>query len=196
MKLFFDTETTGKAEMRLPHDHPSQPHIVQFAALLTDDQGQEASVFSVIIKPDGWTIPDEAAAIHGITTQHAEQCGVPIACALSMFSMLALTADTLIAHNIDFDDFVTRGEYARLGKEPRHAKLTKFCTMKASTQLCQIPNQYWKPGRDRYKWPKLEEAMRIILRKELQGAHDAFADMKGCAELYFHLAAQSALPSV
>lgn len=59
MKLFFDAETTGKAAMREPYNSPRQPHIVQLAALLTDDDGIERGAMNVIVRPDGYGIPDE-----------------------------------------------------------------------------------------------------------------------------------------
>lgn len=182
MNLFFDTETTGKCDFRCSAEYDGHPRIVQFAALLCDEKGKEMAMFSAIVKPSGWTVPDEAAAIHGVTTDIAERAGVPVACVLSMFGMMAAQADTVIAHNIDFDDLVTRSEYCRAEKQPRFASLAKFCTMKATTNLCKLPGNYGK-----YKRPKLEEAYRILLGKELMGAHDALADVRACAELFFHL---------
>lgn len=180
----FDCETTGRAEFRRPCHDPSQPRIVQLAALLMDDEGTERGAFSAIILPDGWTIPDEAAAIHGITTEIAIACGVPLVIALSMFNMFAKQADTIIAHNIDFDAFVTEGEFVRAEKTARFLTLKRFCTMKASTPLCRLPSKF--KGGD-FKWPKLSEAVKILLGKELIGAHDALADVRACAELYFHI---------
>lgn len=186
--LFFDTETTGKADFTAGHQSPYQPRIVQFAALLCDDQGAELGMFSTIIKPDGWRIPAEAAAIHGITTEKAEECGVPILCALSMFSMFAAVADTVVAHNIDFDALVCRSEYFRAGKSARFdERPNKFCTMKPTTALCKIPHVKRWPGSGPYKYPKLQEAYPILLGKQLEGAHDALADVRACAEIYFWL---------
>ena len=43
MKLFFDVETTGLADFNKRARDPSQPHIVQLAALFTlDDQAKAA----------------------------------------------------------------------------------------------------------------------------------------------------------
>lgn len=39
MILFFDTETTGFPHKSKPVDHPDQPHVVQLAAELTEDDG-------------------------------------------------------------------------------------------------------------------------------------------------------------
>lgn len=182
MKVFFDTETTGKCDFRAGLEYDGQPRIVQMAALLTDDAGEELGMFSVTIQPDGWRIPEEAAAIHGITTEMASVSGVPIVRALGMLSSFCHQSDELIAHNIDFDHLVTMSEYYRAGKTARIASMARFCTMKAATDLCELPGNYGK-----YKWPKLSEAMSILLKKELIGAHDALADVRGCAELYFFL---------
>lgn len=75
MITFFDTETTSKADFRSPPDAPHQPRLVQFAALLCDDAGEEVSSVSIIIKPNGFTIPEEASKIHGITTEIANARG-------------------------------------------------------------------------------------------------------------------------
>jgi len=191
MKLFFDTETTGKAEFRLPPDDPSQPRIVQLGALLTDDSGMELSSLNLIIKPDGWTVPKEASDIHGITNEVAEKIGVPIRYALRVFRLLWNASDTVVAHNSDFDLLLIEGEFFRHAGgqtswgEPRDT----FCTMRAMTPICKLPGNYGK-----YKWPKLQEAHVHCFGKEFDGAHDAMADVRACAEVYFWLQSQKAKP--
>lgn len=189
MKLFFDTETTGKADFRSDHDAPIQPHIVQLAAILTQDDGTERGSINVIIKPDGWTIPDEAASIHGITTEIAEVFGVQLDSALALFSNLIHASDELVAHNIDFDVFVTQCDLLRCRKQPgasvcsdRLGNIRKFCTMKSSTNICKLPGNYGK-----YKWPKLTEAHKHFFGTEVEGAHDAMVDLRACKRIYFAL---------
>lgn len=180
MTIFFDTETTGKAEFRLPPEHPSQPHIVQLAAIMVDDNRVERASMSVIIAPDGFSIPKEAADIHGITTEIASRCGVPLVSGLYLFSKLCEVATDVVAHNMDFDYIMMRAECARLNKPCRMSELTHFCTMRAATDHCKLPGNYGK-----YKWPKLEEAYRHFMGSEFVGAHDALADVRGCAAVYF-----------
>ena len=75
--LFYDTETTGLPDFKAPSEAPHQPHIVQLAALLVDpDSRQTIASMDVIVRPAGWTIPGEVAAVHGITTERAEAVGV------------------------------------------------------------------------------------------------------------------------
>lgn len=59
MIIFYDTETTGLPLWREPSEHPDQPHIVEIASM------------NALIRPDGWTISPEAAAIHGISQERA-----------------------------------------------------------------------------------------------------------------------------
>jgi DNA polymerase-3 subunit epsilon len=183
--LIFDTETTGKANFRLPATHPSQPRIVQLAGVLLDHNLTECASFSFIVKPDGWAIPDEAAAIHGITTAIAAELGISIEVALSVFRQFHDLASVRVAHNIDFDDLVLTADIHRATQAV--CTLTgaaRFCTMQAMTPLCKLPSvsPYARPGE--YKWPKLTEAYRHCFGKEMEGAHDALADVRGCAAIY------------
>lgn len=181
MKLFFDTETTGKALMRAPLDHPAQPHIVQLAALLCDEDGREAACVNLIVRPNRWSIPTEASDIHGITTEFAEKAGTPIGYVLDIFGGICQSANEVIAHNLDFDRFMHSLETTR--HECTDFLPTKwFCTMKATTPICKLPGQYGD-----YKWPKLSEAYRHLFNEELVGAHDALADVRACARIYFEL---------
>lgn len=98
--LFFDCETTGLPLFNEPSEHPDQPHMVQLAAVLADLETEKAiASMDVIIRPDGWTIPDDVAAIHGITTEHAMAVGVPEELALYLFMELWMGRNR-IAHNV------------------------------------------------------------------------------------------------
>lgn len=183
MKLFFDTETTGKADFHAPSDAPHQPHIVQLATLLTDDAGKEISSLNVIVNP-GVCIPVEASLIHGITDQLALKYGVPLKDALSMFMLLWDKADQLIAHNISFDLKLIKIASRRTGLDYA-APTNHYCTMHNSTKICQIPGT-----RGGYKWPKLSEAYRHAFGEDFSGAHNAMDDVRACAKLYFWLQGQ------
>lgn len=175
--LVFDTETTGKANFKLPPEHESQPRLVQLAVLLVDELGKEQASMNVIIRPAEFVIPKEASDIHGITTETAHSIGVPLLHALEPFGSLVKRADVLVAHNIDFDHLIMRGECARMCV-PFETRET-FCTMKAMTDICKLPGNYGK-----FKWPKLQEAHQHAFGVEFEGAHDAMADVRACARLY------------
>lgn len=72
MLLFYDSETTGLPLFDQPSEDPRQPHLVQLAAILCDEDGKTKASINLIIKPNGWVIGDEVAAIHGITQDVAQ----------------------------------------------------------------------------------------------------------------------------
>lgn len=183
-RLYFDTETTGfPARTAAPLEEC--PHIVQLAALLIDDTWGEVASMNVIIRPDGWTIPDYVAAIHGITNWHGETFGVTIHSALSLFTQMANQSSQIVAHNISFDMKLMCYEIERLGVESHCGFIAteRACTMALTTDLCRLPGKY--PGK--YKWPKLIEAYRHLFDEDFDGQHDALADVRACARIHQHL---------
>ncbi len=181
--LFIDTETTGKALHKCPPDHPDQPRIVQLAAILYSQDRRVAAEFNCLIKPEGWTIPAEATDIHGITTAQCEAFGLKIGTALGVLCQFIKRAQLLVAHSMGFDSLVIHSELCRLKNADLLAvfmQIERYCTMEGSTNILKLPGKYGD-----YKWPKLAEAYRYFTGTELQGAHDASADTKGCAAVYF-----------
>lgn len=180
MKLFFDTETTGKADFKAVLDSSKQPFIVQLAAILCEDNGDEVATMNVIIRPTTWIVSPEVAAIHGISHEKATRVGLDHSAAFVLFDSMLDVADELIAHNVDFDHLIISTEYTRAGH--KFPDRPRFCTMHATTNLCKLPNTWGG-----YKWPKLSEAYKAICGKDLQGAHDALNDVRACKEIYFAL---------
>lgn len=188
MILFFDTETTGFPHKSKPVDHPDQPHIVQLAAALTEDDGRVVSSFNFIIDPGvehGVRIPSAAAAIHGIDEERCWRHGVHPIDALSMFDVMYTRADKMVGHNVDFDIEMMLTAFNRHKAEWGwfdRPVLDRFCTMRQSTDICCIPSP-----RGGNKWPKLGEAYQHFFGEELTGAHDAMVDLMACKRVYFHL---------
>lgn len=189
MLLFYDTETDGFVHKELPPSHNSQPHIVQLGALLTEDDGTEVSSMDVIIKPNGYTIPDSAAKVHGITTEMANRVGIPAVLAVGMFLNLRHAAHTVVAHNEDFDHLVLDAAIHRLGKPVSKPWPKRFCTMNAAAPICNIPPtaKMKAAGFNKPKAPSLTECTKLFFNEELAGAHNAMVDVRGCARVYFHL---------
>jgi DNA polymerase III subunit epsilon len=185
MNLIFDTETTGKAQMRLPADHPSQPRIVQLGAILYDDTRRVVAEMNFLVKPDGWTIPQEATAIHGITTEMCEAYGLKITTVVKLFLALVRRSKLKVAHNRAFDDLLVQGELCRLG-EAAAQDLADFlsheghCTMEAATPVLKLPGRFGD-----FKWPNLQEAHQFFMGRGFEGAHDAMADVRACAAVFF-----------
>lgn len=191
MILFFDTETTGFFQDRLPIDHPDQPYIVQLAAELCDEEGNSIAGFSFIVDPGIGTvsIPERAAAVHGITDDRAVQFGVSAEFALSAFTHLYQRADVVCAHNIKFDRGVIEAAIARHYGKVMPLRKTLFCTMEAASPIINLPptERMRAVGIDKPKPPKLEECIRHFFNETLDGAHDAMIDVAACRRVYFHL---------
>lgn len=190
--LFFDTETTGLPLWREPSSHPDQPHIVDLACELRDGNTAELiASLDCIINP-GVPISAEAAAIHGITDEIAAAEGRDPKDAMREFFSLVDKAETIVAHNVDFDTRLVRIATFRLWNREWISPVPTFCTMKAMTNLCRIPAAN---GRRGYKWPKLSEAIAHVFGEELPDAHRARPDMQACRRLYFHLHPATNIPA-
>ncbi len=174
--LFVDTETTGKALFKAPYKDKQQPHIVQIALLHYEGE-EERFALNTLVQPEGFTVPKEALAIHGISTERAEAYGLPLATVLSIYADLMSRSDLLVGHNISFDAFVLDCEMARLNFNcPRPPT---YCTMKSAAGFTRIPGP-----RGDWKWPRLEEACQLLLGQPLAGAHDAMNDLRATQRLY------------
>lgn len=190
LKLFYDTETTGLPDFKAPSESAHQPHIVQLAALLVDmDTRETIQSMDVIIRPGGWTIPDEVAAVHGITTQHALDVGIPESMAVSMFMEL-WSGRNRVAHNQQFDARIVRIALMRY-VDTEAADIWKEgaaeCTAIMATPICQLPPtaKMVRAGFNKFKTPNLGEAYRHFTGNELVNAHSAMADVLACRDVYF-----------
>jgi len=183
MHLVFDTETTGLPRNRNAHfsDLDNWPRLVQIAWLLFDQDGELQENKNFIILPEGFSIPDEAAKIHGITTERAVEEGIPVRKVLAELSASVDRSHTLVAHNIAFDENVICAEFLRAELSHRILQKERICTMIAGTEYCQIPGPYG------YKWPTLSELYYALFKEDFTEAHDAGIDVTACARCYFRL---------
>lgn len=188
--LVYDTETTDLVKNKLPPDSPAQPRIVQLAAQLIKDDGTVRGEMNLIVKPEGWTIPEAAVKSHGIQTAEAILCGLPLVVVLAAFYKMRECADVMVGHNIDFDDLVIAADTFRTGRQPgKRAPAHRFCTMNSSTQILNLPPtpKMLAAGFNKPKNPTLQEAYTFFFNEPFSGAHDAMNDVRACARVYFEL---------
>lgn len=195
--LFYDTETTGLPLFEAPSEHPDQPHIVQLAAVLVDlDTRKTISSMDVIVRPNGWVIPNEVSDIHGITTELATEVGIPEDMALDTFCML-WGGRNRIAHNESFDARIIRIAKKRYHdqrdpnlviKPSDEWKMSRAeCTARMATPIMKLPptERMLAVGRKHPKTPNLSEAYRHFTGTDLENAHSAMADVQACIAIYF-----------
>ena len=182
--LFFDTETTG-----LPHDYEAPasdtmnwPRMVQLSWILTDNQGNVLSVHDCIIRPDGYEIPEQAASIHGISTERAMREGIALDSALAIFVQTLDSAEYIVGHNISFDIHVVDAEFIRRGIDIQLSRMKSYCTMLAGTEYCKLPGY-----RGGYKWPKLQELHKKLFGTEFDDAHNSAADVDATRKCFWEM---------
>lgn len=192
---FFDTETTGFPLFKSPSDHPDQPHIVDICALLYTPAGELVDSFEALVKPDGWVIPDDVAAIHGITTEMALAEGIPEGEALEGFMEVFRRAGLRVAHNVSFDDRIVRIGLKRFFGETAADEFKagpSYCTCQSSKNIVKCPptEKMIRAGFGKqFKVPTVTEALKHFYDEDLVGGHRARPDTEACARIYFALQA-------
>jgi DNA polymerase-3 subunit epsilon len=186
--LFFDTDTTGLPDWRSPSDASHQPHVIQAAAILTDELGNELHEWQTIIQPGpGAVMAPEALAAHGISLDRAMDEGVPLADAWRDFCDLIAQANGIVGHNISFDIRIMRIAGARANGLKWECPLPHRCTMKMATPIVNIPptEKMLAAGFSKPKSANLAECVRFFFDEDHGGAHDALADVKASKRVYF-----------
>lgn len=191
--LFYDTETNGLPLWNQPSEHPAQPRITQLAAELIDaDTGNTLAFMNMMIRPEGWTIPEELEKLTGITNALAARFGHQIDSAIDMFVTMWSEAEIRVAHNESFDARMIRIEAMRCYREDHglHEDWkngTVFCTQSNSTSILNLPPtaKMVAAGRNHAKSPNLGEAYEFFTGKKLEGAHNAAVDLAACKAVYF-----------
>lgn len=187
--LFVDTETTGLINYKIDLIHPSQPRIVQLAAILVDEYGSILDQMNYIIRPDGWTIPPAVVAIHGITTERAETEGVPMQEALHRFNAMKKICTHRAGYNLSYDKQMLAREAGAYGIPHNSDGIESIDVMQMARPICNMAptDKMMAAGFKSNKNPKLHEAYQIILNKPFVNAHDAMADIAATMEIYFKI---------
>jgi DNA polymerase III epsilon subunit-like protein len=182
--LIFDTETTGLPvdwkipAQRQPHNWP---HVVSIAWMVLDSETNKIETQkSYIIKPIGWTVPEESTAIHGIRHSFAESYGAPLGEVIREF--FETGCDMYVAHNMNFDEnVIMNAVYWDLNGDVYRFQSPTKCSMKLSASMCRIP---FKSGGGN-KPPKLSELYEHVFRRKpvLSRLHGSFYDAKILTEI-------------
>ena len=191
--LFFDTETTG-----LPQDHAAPatetdkwPRLVQLAWGRYSPSWEAIEERAVMIRPEGFEIPAEAARVHGITDAEARREGIPVKDALEQFRRALGGVGLVVGHNVEFDLRVLDAECARSGQPSLFVGLDTLCTMRGAAEYCK------ERGVTDGKWPTLEELYGAVTGRLLRSpgeAHRANKDVWATAACYRKLASGGHLP--
>jgi DNA polymerase-3 subunit alpha len=186
MFLIFDTETTG-----LPRnynapltDFDNWPRMVQVAWQLHDAQGNLLQHDSIVVKPEGYTIPFATIQIHGITNERANEEGQDLKATLQKFTAAVAQASYLCGHNIEFDINIIGAELLRCGFENVLSSRPFIDTKNdQTTEYCALPGG--KGGK--FKWPTLTELYRKLFNQGFEEAHNAAFDVEATTRVFFEI---------
>jgi DNA polymerase-3 subunit epsilon len=192
--LAYDTETTGVI-YGSDYTNPANPFLASIAMILYDTEARRVvSSFNAAILPEGWSMPPEAGAVNGLTTEYLTKVGIPASMAVPTAISLACKADLRIAHNVDFDTKIMAAALWRHLQEEsvplddahkgvkNWLSLPTYCTMKESKTIVGTTNI-----KGNLKAPKLIEAYKHFFEKDLDRAHSANADAVAVLEIYMAL---------
>lgn len=177
MIVILDTETTGLSK---PGQPPLlAPGICQIGIVKLDADLKEVGVYSSLINPEiaGGAWDKGAIETHGIKPE--DVTGAP-----TFFEAFHEIAGFMVGGkvwsgwNISYDIRVVRSQLERYGFE------SNFPWPPAQLDMMLIAQKHMEmKGKKGMKFPKLTEAYQSIVGKELEGAHDATADVRAVADV-------------
>lgn len=177
--LFFDTETTGLWKFNASDDDPMQPEVVQLAAVLAEDKRVISTLCLPIFRPAESRMEPKATEVHGWTQEKLRTFGHPHQEVFAVFNRLYSLADTIVAHNLNFDRKLVSTGLSRAGF--LYTAKPSICTMLSSTDYCNLPGP---KGR---KWPKLKELHEKLFGEDFSNAHDALEDVRATIRCFWKL---------
>ena len=184
MFLIFDTETTGlPKKWKAPlSDFNNWPRMVQLAWQCHDIKGNFLFAKNHVITPDGFTIPEDVVAVHGISTEIAQEKGIPLKDALLDFMEDVRKSKFVIGHNVSFDINIVGCELLR--NEMNELELVNAAsldTMIGSKEFCDLKR------RGQLKNPTLTELHTKLFGVPFAEAHNAAADVEATTRCFLEL---------
>jgi len=186
MYLIFDTETTG-----LPRnynapvtDTDNWPRCIQIAWQLHDELGGLIENQDYLVRPEGFNIPYDAERVHGISTELAQEQGIPLAEVAERFKMALAKSKFIVGQNIGFDINIMGCEFHRLGIENTMLGMPVLdtCT-EVTAELLRLPG-----GRGgKFKLPNLTELHEYLFGEPFAEAHNATADVEATTRCFLQL---------
>ena len=186
MYLIFDTETTGLPKRwNAPiTDTDNWPRCIQIAWQLHDGMGNCIESQDYLVQPEGFNIPYDAEKIHGISTELAQEQGIPLAEVLEKFNEALGKTKFVVGQNVKFDLNIMGAEFVRGAVENplQELPLLDTCT-EHTASLCELPGgRYGK-----FKLPTLTELHEFLFNQPFADAHNATADVEATTRCFLEL---------
>lgn len=168
--LFIDTETTDLLKISgMPLE--KQPHIIEYAGLVTDNTGKLIDELVFLCRPP---VASEPAALrtHGITEESLENEKPFQFHQIKLMKQLG-SCEYIVAHNLAFDLGVVKAEFERLGVDLILPK-RRICTVE---QTMNIRN---------YRM-RLADLYKYLFEESFPEAHRARNDCAALAKCFWEL---------
>lgn len=191
--LVFDCETSSFPNPKVAFTSKAQARCIQLVAILYDDNWKEQARLYEYFKPPwpDFSIAEGAFKAHGISIETLREKGIAGELILEKFFAMLYKADCVIAHNFTFDDNMLWIELANVSNIDKLKEWSAqwkvaeaHCTMELTTEICKLPFATKRNFGRLYKWPKLQEAYKILVGKEHLNAHDSLNDVIATVELF------------
>jgi DNA polymerase III epsilon subunit-like protein len=192
--LIFDVETTGLLPKIINMENISEyPYIIQLSYILFDTEGNNIEDYfdNYIILKRKIKIPKEVTILTGIDKEKSLR-GVTMITGLERLYEAMREADSVVAHNIEFDsrmlfiELMRHKEYIEGNMIDRRIfdmigiiEKRNYCTMKKGIEICKIIAISQK-GKEYYKWPKLIELHKKLFGEGVENLHDSLVDTIVC----------------
>jgi DNA polymerase-3 subunit alpha len=211
--LIFDVETTGLLPKLNGAEIPAliaYPYIIQFSFILFNllSQTIERKYNYYIDIPKDIEISEKITELTGVTREILNKKGQSLIIALDNFYDCYMLADTVVAHNFDFDSKMIQIETQRnfeLIREQmpyglnlfnniyeRLHSIDRYCTMRQGTNLCNImvsrkDASGVEIGKPYKKWPTLLELYVYLFNKTPSNLHNSMMDVLVCLRCYLKM---------
>lgn len=187
-----DTETTALFDFSKPANAEGQPRLACLGIItlaLTGTRYRIIDAETYYVWPDGWSMPEEATQVNGITTEFLRSAGDEVGVALDRYEQLIMDGYVISAYNSQFDTKIMRGAFRRAERPDYFEQTPNVCLMRACTEVCQVPR---KKGKG-FKFPTLQEACDAM-GVWLPDAHSAMGDCIAAAQILIKLQQMDRLP--
>jgi DNA polymerase III epsilon subunit-like protein len=193
--LTFDTETTGLPEKVYKNGKviTKMPYMLQISWILFNVEKNKviSSHDHIITLPDNISIPESSIKFHNITHEIMEKSGEPITYVLRDFIRDLKDTDYIVGHNVSFDINMVKEEFSRNGFinyfDVLSSKTITYCTMKEGEELCNILISDVVSGKQRLKYPKLEELHHFLFKQPLMNLHNSYNDVLVCFRCFYKM---------
>jgi len=200
----FDVETTGLLPKKVNGQEitiESYPYIIQLSFKLYDMFESNAIItYNSYVKiPENIEIPETVSELTGISKDVCNEKGKNIIEVLDNFYEAYMSAEVIIAHNIDFDEKMIQVELQRNHKDiielvpycftifskiyEKLKGVERYCTMKNGIEICavEVDKKIVK------KWPKLSELHQKLFDEVPDGLHNSMVDVNACLRCYLRM---------